>query len=89
MDNGVRRGSLIRSSLKRLENQLQEKLTVGAGHAGDFQPPLLRCHRSYIVNLSRVRTCQGNRHGLKLALVGAEKSIPVSRAYYGAIVAGN
>lgn len=69
MDNGTRKSALIRSSLKRLEAMLTDSIL------------LLRCHRSFIVNLSRVRTCQGNRHGLKLNLEGEEKSIPVSRGY--------
>jgi DNA-binding LytR/AlgR family response regulator len=68
LEGGARRGSLIRSSLKRLEESLEE-------------PLLVRCHRSFIVNLGRVRGCQGNRHGLKLTLEGADRRVPVSRAY--------
>ena len=68
VQGGARRASLIRSSLKRLEEALDE-------------PLLLRCHRSFIVNLGRVRGCQGNRHGLKLTLEGADREVPVSRAY--------
>jgi len=73
MDRGVRRGTLIRSSLKRIEGALDE-------------PMLLRCHRSFIVNLQRVRACQGNRHGLKLSVEGADEPIPVSRAYTESIL---
>lgn len=73
MDQGVRRATLIRSSLKRIEATLNE-------------PLLPRCHRSFIVNLHRVRTCHGNRHGLKLSIEGAEKPIPVSRAYTDSIL---
>jgi DNA-binding LytR/AlgR family response regulator len=73
MDQGVRRGTLIRSSLKRIEAALDE-------------PLLLRCHRSYIVNLQQVRACHGNRHGLKLSIEGADQPIPVSRAYTDSIL---
>jgi hypothetical protein len=73
MEGGTRRASLIRSSLKRLEDSLDE-------------PLLLRCHRSFIVNLGRVRGCQGNRHGLQLTLEGADRPVPVSRAYTGAVL---
>lgn len=59
---------LIRSSLKRLEDEI-----------GD--PNLLRCHRSFIVNLAAVRSCRGNRHGLNLKLAGMEGIVPVSRKY--------
>jgi len=62
------RSTLIRSSLKKQESSLAE-------------PCLVRCHRSFIVNLLRVRRCQGNQHGLKLGLLGTDRVIPVSRAY--------
>ncbi|MGK2925838.1 MAG: LytTR family DNA-binding domain-containing protein [Lysobacterales bacterium] len=73
MEGDSRRSSLIRSSLKRLEDSLDE-------------PLLLRCHRSFIVNLGRVRGCQGNRHGLKLVLEGADRQLPVSRGYTEAVL---
>lgn len=68
VEGNIRRASLIRSSLKRLEEIMEE-------------PLLVRCHRSFIVNLARVRGCRGNRHGLKLTLEGADRPVPVSRAY--------
>lgn len=67
LDNGIRRSHLIRSTLKRIE-ALSE-------------PELLRCHRSFVVNLQRVRSCRGNRHGLQLGLEGADEPVPVSRGY--------
>ena len=73
VEGGKRRASLIRSSLKRLEEILDEPLMV-------------RCHRSFIVNLARVRGCQGNRHGLQLTLEGADRLVPVSRAYTAAVL---
>lgn len=72
-EGGTRCASLIRSSLKRLEDILDE-------------PLLVRCHRSFIVNLARVRGCRGNRHGLKLTLEGADRTVPVSRAWTGTIL---
>ncbi|MEQ9561412.1 MAG: LytTR family DNA-binding domain-containing protein, partial [Woeseiaceae bacterium] len=39
-DKGIRRGTLIRSTLKRIETSLDE-------------PMLVRCHRSFIVNLQK------------------------------------
>jgi hypothetical protein len=67
MDSGQRRSSLIRSSLKRIEAMAGTQLT--------------RCHRSFMVNLRRVRACHGNQHGLKLTLEGNDDPIPVSRGY--------
>lgn len=68
VDGGAPRAHLIRSSLKRLEDLLDE-------------PNLARCHRSFIVNLGRVRSCRGNRHGLHLKLDGMDGIVPVSRKY--------
>jgi hypothetical protein len=62
-----RHSQLIRSSLKRIEAMAL--------------PGLVRCHRSFIVNLLQVRACHGNRHGLKLSLPGIDLTVPVSRAY--------
>lgn len=73
VDGNTHRASLIRSSLKRLEEVLDE-------------PMLVRCHRSYMVNLARVRGCRGNRHGLKLTLEGIHNPVPVSRAWTGLVL---
>jgi len=43
--------------------------------------PLLRCHRSYLVNAAVIREARGNAQGLKLSIVGTEEEVPVSRAY--------
>jgi len=67
------RSHLIRSSLKRLEDIFVE-------------PDLARCHRSFIVNLERVRSCRGNRHGLHLKLAGMGGIVPVSRTYTGKVL---
>ena len=72
MDNGTRRNKLIRSSLKRIEAMQL--------------PRLLRCHRSFMVNLQRVVSCHGNQHGLKLRMDGMEQPVPVSRAYTRAVL---
>jgi hypothetical protein len=70
---GPPRSRLIRSSLKRIE-----AMAI---------PDLVRCHRSYLVNLARVSQCHGNRHGLQLHLHGGDTPIPVSRAYTDAVLA--
>ncbi len=67
-----RRSQLIRSSLKRIE-----AMNI---------PRLIRCHRSFMVNLDQVRNCHGNRHGLKLQLPGADRPVPVSRRYVEAVL---
>lgn len=60
--------SIIRSSLKRVEEQ-----TV--------YPGIFRCHRAYIVNLKKVASVSGNSQGYRLHIHNMEETIPVSRAY--------
>lgn len=59
---------LMRSSLTRLENQLQSQ-------------ELVRCHRSYIVNLSKVQRVSGNAQGFKFHLSDSDQVVPVARKY--------
>ncbi len=59
---------LIRSSLTRLESQTQHKQIV-------------RCHRSFIVNLDKVERVSGNAQGYKLHLTESNFIIPVARRY--------
>ena len=59
---------IIRSSLTRLEGQIQIKSIV-------------RCHRSFIVNLDKVIKVSGNAQGFKLHLEGTDFMVPVARKY--------
>lgn len=63
---------LLRSSLARVEKQLRP-----------HHPRLFRCHRAWIVNLSRVARVEGNAQGLKLHLAEAALAVPVARRYIG------
>jgi DNA-binding LytR/AlgR family response regulator len=51
---------------------MEEKLC--SGH--DF----FRCHRTYIVNTSKIADVSGNAQGLKLEIEKTEFKIPVSRS---------
>ncbi|WP_179022264.1 LytR/AlgR family response regulator transcription factor [Winogradskyella forsetii] len=42
---------------------------------------LIRCHRSYLVNLKKVENISGNAQGLKLELKNQSEIVPVSRKY--------
>lgn len=66
--SGKVKKELLRSSLSRLENQLHSE-------------QLVRCHRSYIVNLSRVEKVSGNAQGFKFHLSDADQLVPVARKY--------
>lgn len=66
--NGTQKSVLMRSTLKKMEEQL-------AGYSMFF-----RCHRMYLVNLQLVTSVSGNAQGLKLHLAGLEEPVPVSRS---------
>jgi DNA-binding LytR/AlgR family response regulator len=59
---------LLRSSLTRLESQISSENIV-------------RCHRSFIVNLDKVEKVTGNAQGYKLHLKAPELLVPVARKY--------
>ena len=67
LENGKPRSMLMRSTLKKMEEQL-----------GTY-PHFFRCHRMYLVNLQLVASVSGNAQGLKLHLMGLDETIPVSR----------
>lgn len=59
---------LIRSSLSRLEEQITNH-------------DIVRCHRSFIVNLKQVTHISGNAQGYKLQLKNMGYPLPVARRY--------
>ena len=65
---------LLRSSLSRLIKQVN-------------QPHVVRCHRSFAVNLDRVERITGNAQGYKLHLLEGQFRIPVARQYNETLVA--
>lgn len=68
MENGKLNKTLLRSSLSRLESQINYSRIV-------------RCHRSYLVNLDKVTSVSGNAQGYKLYVDVAIEPVPVSRSY--------
>ena len=67
-DNTVQK-SLMRSSLKRIETQLESF------------PEILKCHRAFLVNKHNIVNVNGNSQGLKLQLKSITTEIPVSRNF--------
>ena len=62
---------IIRSTLSGVEAQLDNS-------------SVLRSHRSFLVNRTKIQAVEGNAQGLKLTLQGLEdRKIPVSRKYIG------
>ncbi len=66
---------LLRGTLKRFENQLEN------------YPFVARCHRSYIVNLQQVEHINGNAQGYRISLKNHEQILPVARSYGAEILA--
>ncbi|MEN0004996.1 MAG: LytTR family transcriptional regulator DNA-binding domain-containing protein [Bacteroidota bacterium] len=69
------KASVYRMSLIHLEQQLADN------------PNLLRCHRSYLVNIQKVTKTTGNAQGLKLWFGDGPTFAPASRKYIEAIKA--
>jgi tetratricopeptide (TPR) repeat protein len=60
---------LLRGSMKKMEDQLT-----------GFEC-IVRCHKSYIVNINKISRVSGNAQGYKLHFNDIDKEIPVSRAF--------
>ncbi|PLX05865.1 MAG: hypothetical protein C0596_15295 [Marinilabiliales bacterium] len=72
-DNQIKK-LLLRSSLKRMEDQLKDF---------DF---ITRCHKSYIVNIHNIKKISGNAQGYKLHFEDTDIEIPVSRSFPKSII---
>ena len=66
------RSELIRSTLKSLENQLEDY-------------GIIRTHRSYLVNAKSIQKVTGNAQGLKLTMTSTGAIVPVSRRYISVV----
>jgi DNA-binding LytR/AlgR family response regulator len=73
LENEVVSKTMIRGSLKRMEQQCAS------------YPTLMRCHRAFIVNTFNIIHVEGNASGYKLSLKNTQALIPVSRNYGAAI----
>ncbi len=60
--------SLLRSPLKRVEDQLKK------------YPSIFRCHRTYLINLRKIEKMNGNSRDCKLKCINLDYKIPVSRS---------
>ncbi|TLF45293.1 LytR/AlgR family response regulator transcription factor [Maribacter aurantiacus] len=60
----------FRNTLKAIKNQA---------------PFLRRCHRSYLVNLSKIKRIQGNSQNAELVFHNSELRIPLSYTYYKSV----
>jgi hypothetical protein len=66
------------------ENKVQEqteRATLKNILSEAEESPLVRCHRSFLVNREAITMVSGNAQGLVLSLENCEKTVPVSRSY--------
>ena len=69
---------LVENTLKRVTY----RVTLSSFEAQlEESSSLIRCHRSYLVNLNKVENISGNAQGLKFKLKNQSELIPVSRTY--------
>lgn len=61
------KNTILRCALKRAENQLEGYQSI------------IKCHRAFIVNITKIIHTKGNSQGLQLILKNTESEIPVSR----------
>jgi hypothetical protein len=66
--NGQITKTLLRGALKLFEGQIKDA-------------ELVRCHRSFIVNLSNVAHIEGNAQGYQLTMHYGDQKVPVARSY--------
>lgn len=69
LQGGLLKKRLLRNTLKEVSEHLSA------------HPALLRCHKSFLVNMQQVYRVSGNAQGYRLHLHGTEESIPVSRQH--------
>lgn len=67
--DGKHKTKLMRNSLKNMADQLRD------------HPSFYRCHRAYLINLSRIKNVSGNAQGFKIKLDNTVQQVPVSRSY--------
>lgn len=67
---GIQVKRLLRNTLSCIEQQ---------------QPALVRCHRSFLVNLDQVEKVIGNAQGYRFCIRGSEIQVPVGRKYNGVV----
>lgn len=74
LNEGTVTAKLLRVTLKKVEGQLHDQFMV-------------RCHRSYLVNVQQIENITGTINGYKLTIKNTETVIPVSRAKGKEIIA--
>ncbi len=70
LENGEIKRSLLRNTLSEAGKELVKQFESAR-----------RCHNSFIVNLNRIKSIEGNEAGYRIILDGTDSVIPISRKY--------
>ena len=68
LENETSKKELLRTTMKTLEEKLKPYSVI-------------RCHRSFMVNLNNIEKVIGNAHKLNLYVTNSRLPVPVSRSY--------
>lgn len=71
LKNGIPSSSLLRNTLLYAEG-------IVAAY-----PEIFKCHRSFLVNLDKIKKVNGNSQGYRLVIPGIPEEVPVSRSSAG------
>ena len=74
LEKGVVKKQLLRATMKDIETNLKTQF-------------IIRCHRSFIININTVEKVTRDGHQMRLYLPHISKSIPVSRSYIPVLTA--
>ena len=69
LDKNVLKSTLLRNTLKQIEEQVKDCTFI------------IKCHRAFLVNKDKILRVKGNSQGLRLVLKDTPDEIPVSRNY--------
>ena len=69
LDRGRIESRMIRSTMKQAEAALEAF------------PAIRRCHRTYLLNVSKITRIDGNSQGYRAVLENCETTVPISRQY--------
>lgn len=72
VENGIIKRALIRSTLKRIEDMNKSLFIV-------------RTHRAFLVNLTKVKQVEGNSQGYRLVFDNMDETVPVARRLAGQV----
>lgn len=73
LDEGKEKTHLLRNSLKNVEEHCKNT-------------EIIRCHRFYLVNMSKVKIVKRDQDRLYIAFYDSDKQIPVSKTYVNQII---